>query len=478
MGRMALVYRLIVRPLFREPGRALVILFAVALGDAAVVAIDLAGDAAAGSFHSSMETLAGKDDFEVTAAGGVPEAIVARIARLPYALRVSPRIEDHATIAATGASVPQTVPQTVPLIGVDLVAEANNAGTMISAATSSDSLPHINDPDAIWVTGGLGKAVGDSVQLLVNDHTRAYVVRGLIPDSAKMGTDAILMDIGAAQLATGKFGRVDRILIKTPDSNNFEVWQSKLQQGLPAGVLLNAQGTETAANRRMLAAFRWNLRMLSGIALLVGAFLIYNAVSVSVVRRRADIGTMRALGASRGAVMVAFLLEAALFGIAGSLAALPLGRILAAGAVGMLSTTVNALYVSSSPGAMALSGGSVMLALVAGIGVAVGSALAPAREASMVPPIEAMARGRREFEVRVERKRDAVIALVLAVLGALAAQAPPIGGMPLLGYLSALLFVASAAMLTPLLVYRATLTGSAGLRRALGVEALLASRSL
>ena len=60
MGRMALLYRLILRPLFREPGRALVILFAVALGDAAVVAIDLAGDAAAGSFHSSMETLAGK----------------------------------------------------------------------------------------------------------------------------------------------------------------------------------------------------------------------------------------------------------------------------------------------------------------------------------------------------------------------------------------------------------------------------------
>ena len=309
------------------------------------------------------------------------------------------------------------------------------------------------------MTRGLGKAVGDSIQLLINDQARPYVVRGLIPDSAQMGTDAILMDIGAAQLATGKSGRVDRILIKVPNSNNFEMWQSRLQQALPAGVLLNAQGTETAANRRMLAAFRWNLQMLSGIALLVGAFLIYNAVSVSVVRRRADIGIMRALGAGRGAVMGAFLLEAALFGTAGSLAALPLGRLLAAGAVGMLSTTVNALYVSSRPGAMTLSAGSVVLALVAGIGVAVGSALAPAREASMVPPTEAMARGRREFEVRVERKRDAWIALVLAVLGALAALGPPIAGKPLLGYLSALLFVASAALLAPLVVYRATSGG-------------------
>jgi putative ABC transport system permease protein len=470
MGHPALLYRLILRPLFRQPGRALVILFAVALGDAAVVAIDLAGDAAAGSFHSSMETLAGKDDFEVTAAGGLPEAIVARLARLPYTLRVSPRIEDHAMVVASG--------QTLPLIGVDVVAEENNAGTIIGDATAGEGLEHINDPDAVWVTRGLGKAVGNSIQLPINDQAREYVVRGLIPNSAQIGTDAILMDIGAAQLATGKSGHVDRILIKAPDANTFELWQSKLQQALPAGVLLNAQGTETAGNRRMLAAFRWNLQMLSCIALLVGAFLIYNAVSVSVVRRRADIGTMRALGTSRAAVMVAFLFEAALFGIVGSLAALPLGRMLAAGAVGMLSTTVNALYVSSSPGAMALSAGSVILALVAGIGVALASALAPAREASMVPPTEAMARGRREFEVRVDRKRDALIGLVLGVLGILAALAPPIGGKPLLGYLSALLFVASAALAAPLVVYRATSAGSIELRRLLGVEALLASRSL
>ena len=50
----------------------------------------------------------------------------------------------------------------------------------------------------------------------------------------------------------------------------------------------------------MLAAFRWNLRVLSYIALVVGAFLIYNTISVSVVRRRVEIGILRALGATRG----------------------------------------------------------------------------------------------------------------------------------------------------------------------------------
>src|SRR6266700_4488092 len=307
MGRWALLYRMILRPLMRQPGRALLIVFAVALGDAAVVAIDLAGDAAAGSFRSSMETLTGKNDLEVTAAGGVPEAEVARVATLPFALRVSPRIEDHATVTSSG--------ETVPLIGIDLVGEANGGGAKtLDDAELKESFRHINDADAIWTTRALGKAVGEKIELLINDQTRAHTVRGLIPDSAKLSGDAVVMDMGAAQRATGKMGRVDRILIKTPEGGEFADWENKIRAALPDGVMLNPQGSETVANRRMLAAFRCNLRVLSYIALLVGAFLIYNALSVSVVRRRADIGTMRAMGASRGAVLGAFLVEALLFG--------------------------------------------------------------------------------------------------------------------------------------------------------------------
>ena len=88
----------------------------------------------------------------------------------------------------------------------------------------------------------------------------------------------------------------------------------------------------------MLAAFRWNLRILSYVALVVGAFLIYNTISVSVVRRRPEIGIVRALGASRGTVLGAFLGEAVFFGVAGALLALPLGRLMAIGAVKLLSS--------------------------------------------------------------------------------------------------------------------------------------------
>ena len=69
---LKIFYRLILRPLAHEPVRTALTSLAVALGVAVVLAIELAGEAAAGSFRSSVETLAGSADFEVTATGGVP----------------------------------------------------------------------------------------------------------------------------------------------------------------------------------------------------------------------------------------------------------------------------------------------------------------------------------------------------------------------------------------------------------------------
>ena len=48
-------------------------LLSIALGVAVVIAIELAGDAATGSFQSSLTTLVGKVDYEITANGGVDE---------------------------------------------------------------------------------------------------------------------------------------------------------------------------------------------------------------------------------------------------------------------------------------------------------------------------------------------------------------------------------------------------------------------
>src|SRR5450631_1801077 len=110
---LRLFSRLILRPLRREPVRTALTVFAVALGVAVVVAIDLAGQAAAGSFHSSLESLTGKSDLLLSSTGGIDETLLARLAQLPYPLDFAPRIEDFASVDGKG--------EAIPFIGVDLI---------------------------------------------------------------------------------------------------------------------------------------------------------------------------------------------------------------------------------------------------------------------------------------------------------------------------------------------------------------------
>jgi putative ABC transport system permease protein len=477
MPRWKLFYRLMVRPLVHEPVRLGLMVLAVGLGVAVVLAIELAGNAAAGSFHSSMESLAGDNDLEVVASGGVPESVLGKLAAQPYPIRLSPRMEDFAVDIKTH--------ETLPLIGLDLIAEGSRYASQADSGkansnnkeTMEAAVRDLENPKSVWVSTSLGKKTGEHISLLINDRVLDCVVRGVFPEGSG-NEHVILMDIAGAQRALNRFGRVDRILIKLPANSNLEEWQKKLSGVLPPGVEVRPQGTGTEENRKMLAAFRWNLRLLSYIALVVGAFLIYNTISVSVVRRRSEIGIVRALGADRRDVLGAFLGEAACLGLAGALVGLPLGRIMAEGAVKLMAATVESLYVSSRPAAIALTPDSLALALVIGVGVAVISALSPAREAMQVSPVDAMAQGRREYIARTHKGRDLVIASVLGLLAALAARMPAFEEKPFFGYLAAILLIAAAAYAMPALVNFISGIAAGMLGKLFGVEAMLASRSL
>src|SRR5438270_13246763 len=111
-ARLILLFRLIIVPLARERLRTGLTILAIALGVGVVIAIDLAGQAAAGSFHSSLESLTGKTDLTITAAGGLDEGILGRLVQLPYAFEFTPRIEDFASVNGKG--------EAIPFIGLDV----------------------------------------------------------------------------------------------------------------------------------------------------------------------------------------------------------------------------------------------------------------------------------------------------------------------------------------------------------------------
>jgi len=147
------------------------------------------------------------------------------------------------------------------------------------------------------------------------------------------------------------------------------------------------------------------------------------------------------------------------------------------GAVKLMAATVESLYVSSRPGPIELGIGSVFLAVGIGVGVAVTSAYSPAREASLVSPVEAMGKGDENMTCASRRQR--------LVAGSRAQFSCGCGfagkcdrGKPLFGYLAAILLVGASALAIPAVADALLTISSKMLGKIFGVEALLASRSL
>ena len=478
-ARSVALYRLIVRPLAAEPVRALLTVAAVALGVAVIVAVDLASEASMGSFRSSLESLQGSARYEITQVGGIPEAAYGELARLEPPLAFSPRIESFALVPATG--------EQVPLFGVDLVGDARFRGPGAlrrsdpgalrrsdpgALRRSAPGAPRRSDPDAlrrsdlrgpigessVWVSASLGVTPGETLELVVGDRRLKLDVQGVLDASVAAGRFAV-MDIAPAQRALGRIGWLDRIYVYVQDdwpgrdrgrgAGDAQDWPMVLAPHLPPAASILPAGTGTEDSRRMLGAFRWNLRMMSYATILVGAFLIYNTVSAWIVRRRPQIGIVRAVGASRTMVRAAFLFEGLVFGALGVAAGLVLGRLLAIGALDAVGQTVSALYVSSTPGEIAFRPWTVGVALVAGVGVSVLSAWWPAREAAGVTPTEAMTPASLDYRVHAANPRLTAVAVGLAALAVVCSAVPPVDRMPVGGYAALICLIGAAALISP-----------------------------
>ena len=464
-ARAVVLFRLIVRPMAEDPVRALLTVAAVALGVAVIVAVDLASEASMGSFRSSLESLEGSASYEITQVGGIPETVYGELVRLPEPLAFSPRIEGFALLPETG--------EQVPLFGVDLVGDTmpGTAGAMPRPDVSD-----LIEGSPVWVAASLGVSPGDALELIAGDRRLVLEVRGVLDPLRTAAGRFVVMDIALAQRLLGRMGRLDRIYVYTRGEERD--WRAVLAPLLPPAASILPAGTGTEDGRRMLSAFRWNLRMMSYATILVGAFLIYNTISAYIVRRRRQIGIVRAVGASRAMVQAAFLFEGAVFGALGVAAGLVLGRLLAIGAVDTVGQTVSSLYVSSTPGEIALRPWTIAIAVVSGMGVSVLSAWWPAREAAGVAPTEAMAGAALDYNVRTASRRSTAAAVVLALLAAACCLAPPVDRIPVGGYLALVCLIGATAMISPRVSLLVLGISGRWLAAPFGIIACIAARGL
>lgn len=484
---MRLFRQFILRHLKQEKLRTGATVLGIALGIAVVVAIQMTNDSSVRGFAKAIETMSGRAGLEIVGVGnGIDELRLREMLWLRAYGTPSAVIEGDAE-----AKVGENRIEVLRVLGVDVLRDRQLRDYEIETGAGSrqpnprELLDLLLDPRAIILTEKFtrrhGLKIGDPIELTFSDQAAPYTIRALLRDAGPARTmdgNFALLDIAAAQVAFNRLGRIDRVDLLLKDGANVAATQAAIAARLPQGISAQRPARRGGQVEKMLEAFHFNLTALSYIALLVGLFLIYNTVSISVITRRPEIGTLRALGTTRTQVLALFLAEAGAMAMVGCALGLACGRLLSFGAIKLTATTVNALYIATAAEPPPLNWKYVLIAFGIGLPLSLLAAALPASEAARVAPTAAM-RGNDRLESRFRLRL--IYLIVPALLLALAwwfARLPAVNGLPFFGYASALAIVFGASLLVPAVLFALGRLGNKPLFRLFKIEGRLANANL
>ncbi|NHN35887.1 ABC transporter permease [Pseudomaricurvus alcaniphilus] len=441
--------------LLRHPWQLALSLLGVGIGVAVIVAIDLANASAKQSFLLSMDAISGAATHQLIGGpAGIDEQFY-------VTLRVEHGLQGIAPVVEGSVSVGE---HELQVLGIDPLAERqlrDFTHQVDAVATSGANRNLFRDllsvPGAVLMSASTANLLqlqpGDHFELLAGGRRfPAHLLGTFKADSAAGLDNLISTDIATAQEWLQRPGRLSRIDVRLDPDDPATLQQ--LQQWLPADTRLLSAAGRTRSTAEMSAAFMINLHAMSLLALLVGVFLIYNAVSFSVLQRRPLIGVLRALGVTRGQILALILAEATIIGLLATVCGLFAGAWLGEQLLQLVTRSINDFYYRVAVTEVAIQVSTLAKGAAAGFGATLLAALLPALEAASYPPRLTLARSTLE-----QQARRLVPLLAAGGVGAMLAA----GAVVLLsqrslgaGIAAVLLLVLGFALCIPLLVQRSS----------------------
>jgi putative ABC transport system permease protein len=420
----------------------------VALGVAVVLSIDLATRSASSAFRVSAETISGRATHQIVAdAGDVDERLFLRI-------RTEAGVRASAPVVEGFASSPRLPGQALRILGIDPFSEGPFRPFVAGGPAEIDVGAFVATRGGVVLSSPMaeraGVSAGDTLPIMSNGRSWSLPVVGTIEpldDLARAGlADVLILDIGSAQEVLGAAGTITRIDLAVTDGDSAQALP-RVRALLSPGETLTSAGARTETMAGMIEAFEVNLTALSLLALVFGMFLIYNAVTFSVVQRRPLLGRLRALGVTRGEILRTILAEATWIGVAGTAIGLVVGVVLGRGLVRLVTRTINDLYFTVTVDAVRVDPILLAKAAALGVGATLLAALPAALEAASSEPRVAMLRSEREAKSHGALGRAATLGIGSTILGSLLLFVPT---RSLVVSFTALLFVVGGlALLTP-----------------------------
>ncbi len=291
--------------------------------------------------------------------------------------------------------------------------------------------------------------IGDTIGLSTGQGLQQVRLAGIFNfgDSTSIGGATIVQTtLADAQRWFGLEGQYSEIAVAARPGVTPETLAARIKAALPSSAEVKTAAQSAADSSKQISdaigkVLTPILLAFGGVAVIVGAFIIFNAFSITVAQRLREFAMLRSLGATRRQVLVSVVGEAALLGFVASLLGIGVG-------IGLAKLMLKA-FASIPTSGLVLAPRTIIISLAVGIGVAAIAALAPALRATRVPPVAALHEGAKLPQSWAGR-HAVPTAAVVAVAGVAIAAWGMLGHMAtaqrflLLGGGAVLLFVAVA----------------------------------
>jgi len=419
------------RSLRARSSRTLLTTFGAVLGVAVILAIRITNRSTIESITAVFNEASGKANLVVSrsSAGdeGFPESALRRVD----------------SVAGVEAAVPSLHARTVLVDEADQAASSQLDINFFGAAAGGLLLYGIDpsldpqareykivagrflppDPDAYEIVLVEDYAddkqvqVGDDFQVLAPERVEALRVVGLMtkegPGRLNNGAFGVI-PLKTAQEIFRRIDDLDQIdIVAVPEAASgpgLDNLKARLQARLDDSYAVTYPAARGRRVTEMLDGYQIGLNFFSVIALFVGAFLIYNAFSMTVVERTREIGMLRTVGMTRRQVMAQVLTQAAILGAIGSALGVGTGLLLSKGLIrGMeLLLAQEVSQVNVPPDDWAVS-------VLVGVSVTLFAATIPAWQASRISPLEAVRIRGRSGESWIIRRGWTIGAMLLVL---------------------------------------------------------------
>lgn len=396
---------LIWKELWQRPTPMLTSLLVVTLGVTAMVAIQSITVFSERQIASDMESLGAnvlilppnvslKDYYAADMHGQtMPEEYVTRLAlaRLPGVENLAPKLCVEASVDSIPITLTGILPRSefqakVAWQGLGML--TNPVGSDRGCCATAANISTEDDPLSLATTrtihtlgerevvlgndlaAQLGASTGDELHVLGED----FEVLAVLPATGSIDDGRIFAHLHSVQELSGAGPVVNVIEIMACCEDAAGSLITDLSSELPeTRIITIAQVVETqVAVNGLMSRLSW---VFFSILLLVGAASISSVMYANVTERRKEIGTLMALGASRGFVTRLFLGKATLLGLAGGFVGFVVGTILAA----VLGPQLLAVDVEPMPELLTIG-------IVAATIVALMASFLPARRAAGLDP--------------------------------------------------------------------------------------------